>query len=57
MDRELLEAVPTGRTFFAAVALVPGVTVSEPNVGAKTSINQRRCTRGPARDTTTDLDG
>jgi hypothetical protein len=47
MDRELLDAVPTGRTFFAAVALVPGVTVSEPNVGgAKTSINQRLYVHG-----------
>ena len=59
MDRELLDAVPTGRTFFAAVALVPGVTVSEPNVGgAKTSINQRLYTHGgQPKDTTTDLDG
>ena len=59
LDRELLDAVPTGRTFFAAVALVPGVTVSEPNVGgAKTSINQRLYTHGgQPKDTTTDLDG
>ena len=51
LDRELLDAVPTGRTFFAAVALVRGVTVSEPNVGgARTSINQRLySTRGPAK--------
>ena len=59
LDRELLDAVPTGRTFFAAVALVPGVTVSEPNVGgAKTSINQRLYVHGgQPKDTTTDLDG
>jgi len=59
LDRELLDAVPTGRTFFAAVALVPGVTVSEPNVGgAKTSINQRLYVHGSQpKDTTTDLDG
>ena len=56
MDRELLDAVPTGRTFFAAVALVVGVTVSEPNVGgAKTSINQRLSVYGGApKDTTTE---
>ena len=59
LDRELLDAVPTGRTFFSAVALVTGVTVSEPNVGgAKTSINQRLYTHGgQPKDTTTDLDG
>ena len=59
LDRELLDAVPTGRTFFSAVALVPGVTVSEPNVGgAKTSINQRLYVHGgQPKDTTTDLDG
>ena len=59
LDRELLDAVPTGRMFFNAVALIPGVTVSEPNVGgAKTSINQRLYVHGSQpKDTTTDLDG
>jgi hypothetical protein len=52
MDRELLDAVPTGRTFFAAVALVSGVTVSEPNVGGAKPRSTNGCTRTGASQRT-----
>ena len=59
MDRELLDSLPTGRTFLAAVALVPGIRVSEPNVGgARTAINQRLFAYGSLpKDTTIAIDG
>ena len=42
MSRELIDSVPTGRTFAAVGARAVGIRVSEPNVGgARTGIQQR----------------
>jgi hypothetical protein len=59
VERELLDSLPTGRTFQAIGALVVGVRVSEPNVGgARSAINQRLVAYGSvAKDTTIAVDG
>jgi hypothetical protein len=59
VDRELLDSLPTGRTFQAVGSLVVGVRVSEPNVGgARSAINQRLTAYGSlAKDTTIAVDG
>ncbi len=59
VDRELLSTLPTGRTFQAIGGLVPGIRVSEPNVGgARSAINQRLVAYGSlAKDTTIAVDG
>src|SRR3954470_15404289 len=44
LPRTVLDAVPTGRTFAAESALVPGVRVSESNVGGARSGSQQRLT-------------
>jgi NOL1/NOP2/fmu family ribosome biogenesis protein len=44
LPRALLDAVPTGRTYAAESALVPGVKVSESNVGGARSGSQQRLT-------------
>jgi hypothetical protein len=59
LGRELLDTIPTGRTFAAAAYLVPGIKVSEPNVGGARAATQQRLTAygSLARDTTVSLDG
>ena len=59
VERELLDSLPTGRTFQAVGSLVVGVRVSEPNVGgARSAINQRLTAYGSlAKDTTIAVDG
>ena len=59
VERELLDSLPTGRTFQAVGALVVGIRVSEPNVGgARSAINQRLVAYGSvAKDTTIAVDG
>jgi hypothetical protein len=59
LQRELLDALPSVRTFQAGVSLVPGVKVSEQNVGgARSAIQQRLTAHGSlSRDTTIDVDG
>ena len=59
MDRDLLDSLPTGRTVTAVASLVPGIRVSEPNVGgARTAIVQRVVAYGSVpRDTTISIDG
>ena len=44
LPRAILDAVPTGRTYAAESALVPGVKVSESNVGGARSGTQQRLT-------------
>ena len=44
LPRTVLDAVPTGRTYAAESALVPGVKVSESNVGGARSGSQQRLT-------------
>lgn len=44
LPRQVLDAVPTGRTYAAESALVPGVKVSESNVGGARSGSQQRLT-------------
>jgi len=44
LPRAILDAVPTGRTYAAESALVPGVKVSEANVGGARSGSQQRLT-------------
>ena len=44
LPRNVLDAVPTGRTYAAESALVPGVKVSESNVGGARSGSQQRLT-------------
>ena len=59
VERELLDSLPTGRTFQAIGSLVVGIRVSEPNVGgARSAINQRLVAYGSvAKDTTIAVDG
>jgi carboxypeptidase family protein/TonB-dependent receptor-like protein len=59
VERELLDSLPTGRTFQAVGALVVGIRVSEPNVGgARSATNQRLVAYGSvAKDTTIAIDG
>lgn len=59
LPREILDAVPTGRTFAAHGALVPGVRVSESNVGgARTGSQQRLTVHGSvSADSTIEVDG
>ena len=59
VERELLDSLPTGRTFQAVGGLVVGIRVSEPNVGgARSAINQRLVAYGSvAKDTTIAVDG
>ena len=59
LERELVDALPTGRTFQAIGALVVGVRVSIPNVGGtRSATNQRLTAYGSlAKDTTIDVDG
>jgi hypothetical protein len=59
VERELLDSLPTGRTFQAIGSLVVGIRVSEPNVGgARSAINQRLVAYGSlAKDTTIAIDG
>lgn len=59
MGREYLDAIPTGRTFQALAALVPGIKVSEPNVGGARAATQQRLTAygSLAQDTTISVDG
>ena len=59
VSRDLIDSLPTGRTFAAVGALAVGVRVSEPNVGgARTATQQRLTAYGSlAKDTTVDVDG
>jgi len=59
LERELVDALPTGRTFQAVGALVVGVRVSIPNVGGtRSATNQRLTAYGSlAKDTTVAVDG
>ena len=59
LGREYLDAIPTGRTFQALAALVPGIKVSEPNVGGARAATQQRLTAygSLAQDTTISVDG
>jgi hypothetical protein len=59
LEQELLDSLPTGRTFQSAGALVVGVRVSEPNVGgARSATNQRLVAYGSLpKDTTVAVDG
>jgi hypothetical protein len=59
ISRDLIDSVPTGRTFAAVGALAVGIRVSEPNVGgARTGTQQRLLAYGSlARDTTIAIDG
>ena len=59
LPREVLDSVPTGRTFAAQGALVPGVRVSESNVGGARSGSQQRITvhGSNSADSTIEVDG
>ncbi|MEQ1730955.1 MAG: carboxypeptidase regulatory-like domain-containing protein, partial [Vicinamibacterales bacterium] len=59
LPREVLDSVPTGRTFAAQGALVPGVKVSESNVGGARSGSQQRITvhGSNSADSTIEVDG
>ncbi|MGC4081152.1 MAG: TonB-dependent receptor [Vicinamibacterales bacterium] len=59
LPREVLDSVPTGRTFAAESALVPGVKVSESNVGGARSGSQQRLTvhGSVSADATIEVDG
>ena len=59
IPRNVLDAVPTGRTYAAEGALVPGVKVSEPNVGGARSGSQQRLTvhGSVSADATIEVDG
>jgi hypothetical protein len=59
LPRAVLDAVPTGRTFAAESALVPGVKVSESNVGGARSGSQQRLTvhGSVSADATVEVDG
>jgi hypothetical protein len=59
LPREVLDAVPTSRTYAAEGALVVGVKVNETNVGGARSASQQRLTvHGSAQtDTTIEVDG
>jgi hypothetical protein len=59
LTREVLDVVPTSRTYAAEGALVVGVKVNETNVGGARSASQQRLTvHGSAQtDTTIEVDG
>lgn len=59
LPRDVLDSVPTGRTFAAESALVPGVKVSESNVGGARSGSQQRLTvhGSVSADATIEVDG
>ena len=59
LPRTIIDAVPTGRTYAAESALVPGVKVSEPNVGGARSGSQQRLTvhGSVSADSTIEVDG
>ena len=59
LPRAVLDAVPTGRTYAAESALVPGVKVSESNVGGARSGSQQRLTvhGSVSADATIEVDG
>lgn len=59
LPRQVLDAVPTGRTYAAQGALVPGVKVSESNVGGARSGSQQRLTvhGSNSADATIEVDG
>jgi Carboxypeptidase regulatory-like domain len=59
IPRNVLDAVPTGRTYAAEGALVPGVKVSESNVGGARSGSQQRLTvhGSVSADATIEVDG
>jgi hypothetical protein len=59
LERELVDSLPTGRTFQAIGALVVGIRVSEVNVGgARSATNQRLSAYGSLpKDTTIAVDG
>jgi hypothetical protein len=59
LPRTVLDAVPTGRTYAAESALVPGVRVSESNVGGARSGSQQRLTvhGSVSADATIEVDG
>ena len=59
LERELVDSLPTGRTFQAIGALVVGIRVSEVNVGgARSATNQRLTAYGSVpKDTTVAVDG
>jgi hypothetical protein len=59
IPRNVLDAVPTGRTYAAEGALVPGVKVSESNVGGARSGSQQRLTvhGSVSFDATIEIDG
>jgi hypothetical protein len=59
LPRDVLDAVPTGRTFAAAGSLAVGVKVSDQNVGgARTGGQQRLTTHGStSADTQVEVDG
>jgi len=59
LERELVDSLPTGRTFQAIGALVVGIRVSEVNVGgARSATNQRLTAYGSLpKDTTIAVDG
>ena len=59
LPRAVLDAVPTGRTYAAESALVPGVKVSESNVGGARSGSQQRLTvhGSVSADATVEVDG
>jgi len=59
LPREVLDAIPTSRTYAAEGALAVGVKVNETNVGGARSASQQRLTvHGSAQtDTTIEVDG
>ncbi|MGE3959756.1 MAG: carboxypeptidase regulatory-like domain-containing protein [Vicinamibacterales bacterium] len=59
LPRAVLDSVPTGRTYAAESALVPGVRVSESNVGGARSGSQQRLTvhGSVSADSTIEVDG
>jgi carboxypeptidase family protein len=59
IPRDALDVVPTGRTYAAEGALVPGVKVSESNVGGARSGSQQRLTvhGSVSADATIEVDG
>ncbi|MQA28438.1 MAG: hypothetical protein GEU82_01170 [Luteitalea sp.] len=59
LPRELIDALPTGRTYAAVGALAVGIKVNEPNVGGARTAGQQRLTAYGSlpKDTTVDIDG
>jgi carboxypeptidase family protein len=59
LARDMVDSLPTGRTFAAVGALAVGIRVSEPNVGgARSATQQRLISYGSIpKDTTVSIDG